>query len=328
MYYAEVNPIKTLLVKRYDSLILWRKIGGCEIQGPNGTELLDKPRVVEPGEKRMIGFHISVLSSNHARSRLVLTCQLSSREWPLVGLTRERGKNDKLAKLLGDRGIPYKELPCIEFVDGDDRPQLAGLLQGEWDWVVVTSPEAAMVLSEELLKADSRGQWKVASVGKATADVLRDKGISVSFTPSRATAEDLCKELPDPAGKVLFPASKLASETVFDRLSERGFSVSRINTYSTEPAQWDEEQKKSSEAVDIVAVGSPSALKGWIAQTGRVPHTTACIGGTSAKASKKQGVEGVFFPENPGVEGWVKSVEEACEHLRARQRAPSSKKAD
>eukprot|EP00189_Rhodosorus_marinus_P012388 CAMPEP_0184745894 /NCGR_PEP_ID=MMETSP0315-20130426/8539_1 /TAXON_ID=101924 /ORGANISM="Rhodosorus marinus, Strain UTEX LB 2760" /LENGTH=276 /DNA_ID=CAMNT_0027218265 /DNA_START=1 /DNA_END=831 /DNA_ORIENTATION=+ len=276
----------------------------------------------------MISFQVSVPVSNHARSGVCLTCQLSSGEWPIVGLTRELGKNDKLAKLLRDRGIPCKELPCIEFVDGDDRPLLAGLLRGEWDWVVVTSPEAALVLSEEWFKLDSFGQWKVASVGKATADMLRDKGISVSFTPSRATAEDLCKELPGPVGKVLFPASKLASDTVFDHLSERGFSVTRINTYSTQPAQWDKEQKKSSEAVDIVAVGSPSALKGWIAQTGRVPHTTACIGGTSAKASKKEGVKGVFFPENPGVDGWVKSVEDACEHLRARQEAPSSKKAD
>jgi uroporphyrinogen-III synthase len=87
-----------------------------------------------------------------------------------VVLTREHGKNDKLAQELTQRSMHCIELPLIEHADGPDRcalcstavsmPHVCDLLStcrgkvpgalrsGMYDWITVTSPEAASVFLE------------------------------------------------------------------------------------------------------------------------------------------------------------------------------------
>mmetsp|Transcript_3006 Transcript_3006/g.9201 ORF Transcript_3006/g.9201 Transcript_3006/m.9201 type:complete len:274 (-) Transcript_3006:40-861(-) len=240
---------------------------------------------------------------------------------PLVALTREAGKNSKLAELLRSKNIDAEELPCVESAEGEDLHRLPRALQKKWDWIVVTSPEAANVFLRSLAKVSPGAELRVAAVGNATAEVLRQGGVSVAFTPSRATADDLCREIPGESCSVLYPASALASGELEKNMGARGFEVLRLNTYTTRPATWDSDQLARSRNVDIVAVGSPSALRAWIAQTGAPPRTAACIGSTSARASREEGVESVFYSENPGVAGWANSVEDAVRFLQ-RQHEP------
>ncbi|CAN0422848.1 unnamed protein product, partial [Scytosiphon promiscuus] len=86
-----------------------------------------------------------------------------------VALTREAGKNEKLAKLLANAGISSVEVcvagsagggsgrgavPCIAHQDGPDLPLLpAALADLGLAYVVVTSPEAAKVFLEGWTKA-------------------------------------------------------------------------------------------------------------------------------------------------------------------------------
>ena len=65
---------------------------------------------------------------------------------PQVVVTRERGKNGKLMKALQQRGVTVMELPLVETAAGPDQESLPGHLEGSsFDWVVLTSPEAARV---------------------------------------------------------------------------------------------------------------------------------------------------------------------------------------
>ena len=65
---------------------------------------------------------------------------------PQVVVTRERGKNGKLMKALQQRGVTVLELPLVETAPGPDQERLPGQLEGSsYDWVVLTSPEAARV---------------------------------------------------------------------------------------------------------------------------------------------------------------------------------------
>ena len=65
---------------------------------------------------------------------------------PQVVVTRERGKNGKLMKALQQRGVTVMELPLVETAPGPDQERLPGDLEGSsFDWVVLTSPEAARV---------------------------------------------------------------------------------------------------------------------------------------------------------------------------------------
>lgn len=79
---------------------------------------------------------------------------------------------------------------------------------------------------------------KVASIGLGTTKALEpfrkiSNRLSIDFSPSVANGETLAKELPDAPPRVVYPSSRLASNALEDGLKARGFSVERMNTYST-----------------------------------------------------------------------------------------------
>ena len=196
-----------------------------------------------------------------------------------VALTREDGANGKLAKLIGggdssSSGCEVVELPCIMFADGEDSSQLPQALTAS-DIIVITSPQAASVFLSAWEIAGRPSGLKVASVGKGTSSPLIKAGITPIFEPSDSTAETLASELPSSLGSsVLYPSSAIAENTLAKGLEQRGFKVTRLNTYSTVPAVWTEQQTQLARSVDIVTFGSPSAVKTWAEKVGAVCCTT------------------------------------------------------
>ena len=269
-----------------------------------------------------------LLSSGHAFSVAPSFSARSSRTRPLcatpltVALTREEGKNDKLRseleKILGDTAV-LEELPCIAHADGDDFGQLGATLEeGEWDYVAVTSPEAARVLAQAWKGEFSK--TSIVAVGKATQVTLEKLGIVVDFCPSKATAATLVKELPPKGDKttLLYPASAKAASTLEEGLTSRGFEVVRLNTYDTVTAIWDNAQAESAKSVRVACFGSPSAVEGWLLNTDNNNEVmAACIGETSAKAcrGKDWPEDRIFYPEKPGISNWAASVKEALETI-------------
>jgi uroporphyrinogen-III synthase len=263
----------------------------------------------------------------------------SAKTTPLVvALTREEGKNDKLRRALlsGETltslrfSVEIHEIPCIEHADGPDTEMLVPTLTSkQFDYIAITSPEAAKVFASAWVEA-GRPEIKgvVAAVGEATGEALKEYGIDVGFVPSKATAETLVNELPlSDAAKteirattLLYPASAKAQDTLQNGLEERGFSVSRLNTYDTVPATWTAEQLSLAESAKVACFASPSAVKAWLKNTGTIgtPRAiAACIGETSASACGKNGWEesNIFYPEKPGVDGWASAVVEAVEFI-------------
>lgn len=240
-----------------------------------------------------------------------------------VALTREEGKNDKLRtaleNALGDAVI-LKELPCIAHADGDDFDRLEPILSNEaWDYVAVTSPEAARVLAQAWNKKSINAS--VVAVGKATQATLEKLGIVVGFCPTKATAATLVAELPakGETTTLLYPASAKAASTLEDGLTERGFVVTRLNTYDTVTATWNDFQNDTAKDIHVVCFGSPSSVDGWLLNTNNNKEVlAACIGETSAKACRehKWPEERIFYPEKPGIPGWAASVKEALETIQ------------
>ena len=214
----------------------------------------------------------------------------------VVALTREVGKNDKLHKALTDcldESVRLVELPCIAHADGPDLDRLPSILRNKhFDYVAVTSPEAAKVLStawtsvQQERENDDGSLPAVTAVGKATGAMLEKLGIPVAFCPSKATAKTLVVELPslhendnnDDADNdsnkndsnptsLLYPASAKAATTLQDGLTKRGFVVTRLDTYDTVTAEWTDHERQEGSNVDIVCFGSPSAVQGWLANT-------------------------------------------------------------
>jgi len=248
-----------------------------------------------------------------------------------VVLTREEGKNGDMRARLSVRGIEVLEMPLIETAAGADAAALPAALADAagWDWVCITSPEAAKVFLRGWREA-GEPDVPIATVGKGTAKALKGeyaRGALTreAFTPSKADAATLAGELPLTAksARVLYPASAKAASTLQEGLRSRGARVTRLNTYSTEKVTAvDPDAMALAVAADVVTFGSPSAVKAWLAlsgladEEGRGAHPLyACIGGTSARACDKVGLPGVLFPESPGVDGWERVVLDALDSL-------------
>jgi len=241
---------------------------------------------------------------------------------PSVVLTREEGKNDKMVLELSQRHMHCIELPLIEHSTGPDRAQVpAALLSGEFDWVTVTSPEAAAVFLEAWHEA-GKPQVRVAVVGGGTGEIIEQGGITPAFVSSKAIGKTMGSELPPvPGGKntVLYPASCKASTDLQDSLAGGGFKVTRLNSYNTAGVtNVSPELLAQAKAADIVTFGSPSAVKAWVALVGldlAQSKASVCIGSTSARACKAVGLTKVYFPDSPGIPGWVDCVEKAVAEL-------------
>ncbi|XP_075663154.1 uroporphyrinogen-III synthase, chloroplastic isoform X2 [Castanea sativa] len=242
-----------------------------------------------------------------------------------VVVTRERGKNGKLIKALAKHGINCLELPLIQHTQGPDLDRLSSVLNDTtFDWIVITSPEAGSVFLEAW-KAAGTPNVKVGVVGAGTASVFEEvmqsskQSLSVAFAPSRATGKVLASELPKNGQKcrVLYPASAKASSEIEEGLSNRGFEVTRLNTYTTVPVHdVDPMLLQQALSTPVVAAASPSAVRAWIKLISDAKwwnNSVACIGETTALAAKRLGLQNVYYPAQPGVEGWVGSILEALE---------------
>jgi uroporphyrinogen-III synthase len=255
-------------------------------------------------------FSLSMMDSNSAPS------SGGDSQRPIIALTRELGKNGKLGALLEKQGFQTAEIPCIAFEQGPDAPALPVALKNEkWEYVVITSPEAAGVFLEGW-EAAGKPEVTVASVGTATEDSLKRGGVNPVFVPSKATGKTLSAELPGPkgSGRVLYPASCRAKTEVQNGLGERGFTVTRLNTYDTVSAEWTSEQEDLARRAKVVTLASPSAVKTWAERVG-TQQSAACIGETSAAACREAGFQKIYWPESPGMDGWVKSVQDAVNAL-------------
>lgn len=255
------------------------------------------------------------------QTRLNVTPLDATPKQHLIALTREDGKNEKLKKAL-EGFHETVEVPCIAHADGPDLASLAQRLQESWDYVIVTSPEAAKVVASAWGNV-ANDPPPVAAVGKATGETLNKFDIDVCFTPSKATAATLVVELPGEAPcRIMYPASCKAKTTLQDGLSARGFEVVRLNTYDTVTASWTSEEKEQANGCTVACFASPSSVKGWLKNTNDNKSVlAACIGETSATACREMGwpEDRIFYPEKPGIDGWVKAVEEAMQSLHLSQ---------
>ena len=125
---------------------------------------------------------------------LLRAVALSSKVQPKVILTREKGKNDPVKKMLEFQGVDCLEMPLVETAQGADVDLLPQLLQEEsFDWVCITSPEAASVFVQGWRKA-GKPSVRIGVVGKGTGRILeamKEPDLVPSFTPSVVCSLDL-----------------------------------------------------------------------------------------------------------------------------------------
>ena len=165
---------------------------------------------------------------------------------PLSGktvlVTRSSGQSSQFNQLLIDRGASAIDLPALEI-----RPPatwqpvdeaIAHITQ--FDWLILTSANAVNFFLDRLLHQgkDLRAlaALKIAVVGKKTASVLKQRGLSADFTPPSFVADSLIAHFPeDPAGlKLLFPrVERGGREVLVKEMTALGALVTEVAAYES-----------------------------------------------------------------------------------------------
>jgi uroporphyrinogen-III synthase len=182
-----------------------------------------------------------------------------------VVVTRAEASDGPLCEQLRSLGLEVLLWPAVE-VSLTDTAALDQALQklGEFEWIVFASRNAVTaVISRVPVQPPT---LHVAAVGRATAQVLRQRGWRVDLVPDEANAGALVSAfapLAKAGMRVLFPASSRALPTIMKGLAQLGAEVTQVEAYRTEPASLDVADCKSwieRDAIGAVTFASPSAV--------------------------------------------------------------------
>lgn len=201
-------------------------------------------------------------------------------------VTRARAQAGELVARLEALGAEVVECPLIELEPVSDEPvDAAG-----YDWVIVTSANGAAELARR-----GRNLPRVAAVGPGTAAALREHGIEPAFVPRVSSQDGLLRELPRPAGRVLFAAAEGARRGPVRELGADFVALYRTRRLTARLPDG-----------DVVVLASASAARAYAALGGRARAVT--IGPQTSRAARAAGLDVAVEAETHDLDGLVRAV--------------------
>jgi uroporphyrinogen-III synthase len=245
--------------------------------------------------------------------------QMSSLSGKTIVITRPAEDAAELASKLRERGATVIEAPSIRIEELEDTTELDRVIRmlaaGDFAWVSFTSPRAVDAVCERLRRfgLPPRIPAKVAAVGPATAEKLRDRGVEVDLLADPHTTEALAGQFPSGEGRVLFPRADIAPEGLEERFREKGWTPVRVDAYRTrylEELPAEAREALEGAAVDAVVFTSSSTVEGFVRMAG-VPGgpSIVCIGPVTADAARRAGLWVDEVAEPHTVDGIVAALE-------------------
>jgi uroporphyrinogen-III synthase len=185
-----------------------------------------------------------------------------------VVVTRAEGADGPLGRELKSLGLSVLLWPAVSVGSASPDALCATLKEvRSFGWIVFASRHAVAAVLGQLV-APPEGV-RVAAVGKATAQVLRQRGWPVHLVPDEPSAASLIAAFaaqwsPRDAGvRILYPASSRALPTIAVGLTQLGARVTQVEAYRTEAAPLDVEECRAwiqRAGVGAVTFTSPSAV--------------------------------------------------------------------
>ena len=244
-----------------------------------------------------------------------------------VVVTRALEQSEALADALRRAGAEPVLLPMVRFAPPDDFAALDDVLRrsGDFDWVLLTSQNAARALQERCVMLDLPIAKifvgaKVAVVGPASAEAARAAGLDVVYVASKYQGVALANEL---AGtwkgkRVFLPRSDRANQDLVETLVGHGASVEEVVAYKTElPSENDvtKIREELERGVDAVLFFSPSAVKHFRAVVGqkefaKLSETSsfAAIGRVTEDALREAGVDRIVVAKSATVPSLISEL--------------------
>jgi uroporphyrinogen III methyltransferase/synthase len=247
-----------------------------------------------------------------------------------VLITRPPSERDELAELLWECGAEPVAIPAILYGPTSEpealREAVAGLEQGRYDWLMLSSRHGVERLFEALRDAgrDARaiGETRIAVVGERTAATLAGFGIRADLIPDRFTARDatnaLLERLGDPSAqeqqpsRILLWAAEGASDESAQRLRNVGHHVYRVAAYTTRSAA-SPELAEGAASCEIWTFASASAIDGFLEAVPDAPklrkgRRIVCLGPVTFAAAEAHGLAPDAVAERATVAGLLDAL--------------------
>ena len=227
-----------------------------------------------------------------------------------VVVTRARAQAGELSERLERLGAEAHEFPTIEIRPPEDFRPLDEAIRDldSFGWLIFTSVNGVEAFVDRLgyhgldLRAVPRGA-KVAAIGPATAQRVREIGLRVDVVPEEFRAEALIESIAGASlsgQRILIPRARVAREILPQKLREAGAEVVVAPAYESVPSSEGKERlAKRLEAgeVDCVTFTASSTVENFVRAFGAreaarllAETRVACIGPITAETARGHGI--------------------------------------
>ncbi len=229
---------------------------------------------------------------------------------PLCGkrivVTRTRSQAGVLSEQLRALGADVIELPTIRIEPPTDLRAFAELVQDAhaYDWIVFTSPNGVTAFFDLFYKLydDAReiGGARIAAIGPATAQRIKDFHLQVDLQPEEFVAESIVREFRKQGGvenlRILLARAEKARDLLPKELSALGAIVDEGFAYRTVPETRDDSgarRRLLEEGADLITFTSSSTVENFLALGLPWPAgmQVASIGPVTSKTARDHGLD-------------------------------------
>jgi len=254
---------------------------------------------------------------------------------PLSGkrivVTRTRKQASALSEQLRALGADILELPTIRIEPPTDLREFAELVQDAhaYDWIVFTSANAVEAFFEMFFKLydDAReiGAARIAAIGPATAQRVRDFRLHVDLQPEEFVAESVVREFQKQGGvenlRILLARAEKARDVLPKQLSDLGAIVDQGIAYRTVPETRDTtgaRRRLLEEGADLITFTSSSTVENFLALGLPWPKgmRVASIGPITSKTARDHGLKIDIEAKRHDIGGLVEAIRKFFETTR------------
>ena len=247
---------------------------------------------------------------------------------PLAGkrivVTRTRKQAGTLSARLRELGADVIELPTIRVEKPTNLREFAELVQDAhlYDWIVFTSVNGVEAFFDLFFKLydDAReiGGAKIAAIGPATAQRVRDFHFHVDLQPEEFIAEAVAREFEKQGGlenlRILLARAEKARDVLPKSLSALGAIVDEGFAYRTVPETRDvtgARQRLVNEGADLITFTSSSTVENFLGLGLPWPRgmKIASIGPITSKTVREAGLTIDVEARRHDIDGMVDAIQ-------------------
>src|SRR5215510_9718268 len=250
-----------------------------------------------------------------------------SEKRPLLGkrivVTRTRKQASVLSSKLRALGAHVIELPTIRIEPPSDLRAFAELVQDShvYDWIVFTSANGVEAFFDIFFKLydDSReiGGARIAAIGPATAQRVKDFHLHVDLQPEEYVAEDVVREFKKQGSieneRILVVRAEKARDVLPKELSALGAIVDQAFAYRTVPEIRDTSgarQQLAKDGADLITFTSSSTVENFLALQLPWPKgmRVASIGPITSRTARDNGLRIDVEAKRHDIDGLVEAI--------------------